>query len=266
MGSYLSWPRDVAIRPFAFPAPPASYTRYLPHLRWADDTPYRLVDATDPSEHSERRPLILFSHGNGCDMGQCLALAHGLSRTTRSRVVVYDYPGYGVHRCTSASQQGCYDAIQSVYHKLMVKQKIASGRDVILVGQSLGSGPSTWLAHELHCREDAPKALILISAFTSAIAVMSRRAADAMAVSSSYMANYSMDIFPNDRHLEGLQCPIHLLHGADDTVVPMTHGFRLARANPHRTTLHRLPQTGHNDVWEKHLPMISDLVVDVGRD
>ena len=53
------------------------------------------------------------------------------------------------------------------------------------------------------------------------------------------------------KSLKSLSCPILLIHGEDDTIIPFSHGERLSRLQPELTTWVPLKDTGHNDIFSR---------------
>ena len=76
----------------------------------------------------------------------------------------------------------------------------------MLYGYSLGSGPSCWLAERYPVNR-----LILEGAYSSTFRVMTR-----------------IKLFPNDKfdnfaRLKNIACPILLIHGTKDRIIPFWH-------------------------------------------
>ena len=92
---------------------------------------------------AESKGTILYSHGNGEDLGM---IENAISPLVEEgyTCVSYDYPGYG-HSSGKPSEQGCYEAIDAVFTKLIQDDEIYKSR-IVLWGRSLGTGPSCYLA------------------------------------------------------------------------------------------------------------------------
>ena len=92
---------------------------------------------------AESKGTILYSHGNGEDLGM---IENAISPLVEEgyTCVSYDYPGYG-HSSGKPSEQGCYEAIDAVFTKLIQDDEIFKNQ-IVLWGRSLGTGPSpaTW--------------------------------------------------------------------------------------------------------------------------
>ncbi len=175
-------------------------------------------------------PTLLYSHGNAEDLGQATDLYqewHDLG----FGVCAYDYPGYG-ESTGMATESSCERAIHSVWEYL--KESGLKPGALVIVGRSVGSGPSTWLASHIQ-----PAGLALIAPFTSVYSVPFRAA-----------------IFPNDRFqnlklIRNTRTPLLVIHGENDEVIPPSHGRNLVDASPASDkTFSLIRGAGHNDLFE----------------
>ncbi|MEL6815834.1 MAG: alpha/beta fold hydrolase, partial [Cyanobacteria bacterium J06598_3] len=91
----------------------------------------------------DSRTTILFSHGNASDLGSILPNLQLLKDAGYS-VFAYDYPGYG-HSSGEPTEGGTYRAIEAAYAYLTTELAI-SPDNIVAYGQSVGGGPSTFLA------------------------------------------------------------------------------------------------------------------------
>ena len=108
----------------------------------------------------EGMPILLWSHGNAEDLGSVYSVMQEFHELGFG-IMAYDYPGYG-SSSGSPSEDGCYSAIQAAYDHL-TGQLGHPAKRIILTGQSVGSGPTCWLA-----AKDDHVGVSLISPFTSA--------------------------------------------------------------------------------------------------
>ena len=86
------------------------------------------------------RFTLLFSHGNATDLGQMRDQLARLSSTLGVDVLAFDYSGYG-RSSGSPSETNCYADINAAYVYLVGFCGLAPS-DIILYGQSVGSGPT----------------------------------------------------------------------------------------------------------------------------
>ncbi|KAI3823586.1 hypothetical protein L1987_05025 [Smallanthus sonchifolius] len=93
------------------------------------------------------RLTLLYSHGNAADLGQLVDLFVQLKANLRVNLMGYDYSGYGAST-GKPSELNTYADIEAVYECLQTEYGV-SQEDLILYGQSVGSGPTLHLASKL---------------------------------------------------------------------------------------------------------------------
>ena len=174
-------------------------------------------------------PTLLYSHGNAEDLSGSLT-ATETWRDAGCGVLAYDYPGYG-HSSGKPTEKSCYAAIDAAWQYLVDTKKV-SPSSIVLVGRSVGAGPAVWLA-----TREQPAGLVLISPFISAFRVQIP------------FPLFLGDRFPNLRRMPSVACPLLVIHGEADHIVPPAHGRRLVAAHrgPDKTFL-GIPDCGHNDL------------------
>ncbi|ERN08433.1 hypothetical protein AMTRI_Chr12g271280 [Amborella trichopoda] len=160
--------------------------------------------------HPFARFTLLYSHGNAADLGQMHELFIELRAHLRVNIMSYDYSGYGASS-GKASEFNTYYDIEAVYQCLKREYGIRQ-EDVILYGQSVGSGPTLHLASRL------PKlrAVVLHSAILSGIRVL-----------YPVKMTFWFDIFKNIDKIRHVNCPVLVIHGTEDDIVDWSHGKRL---------------------------------------
>ena len=156
---------------------------------------------------------VLFSHGNGGNISDWFEVANDFKYLGFS-VLVYDYGGYG--RSTGhPSERRCYQDIRAAW-KYLTEQKNIPPEKIVLVGRSVGGGPTVQLATEV-----TPGAVILESTFCSLPQVAQERL---------YIFPVKLlmrDRFENDDKIAQIRAPILIIHSADDTLIPIRHARRL---------------------------------------
>ncbi|XP_058736498.1 uncharacterized protein LOC131608922 [Vicia villosa] len=153
---------------------------------------------------------VLYSHGNAADLGQMYELFSELSIHLRVNLLCYDYSGYG-QSSGKPSEQNTYADIEAAY-KCLVEMYGAKEEDIILYGQSVGSGPTTDLASRL----PNLRAVILHSPILSGLRVM-----------YPVKRTYWFDIYKNIDKIPLVNCPVLVIHGTADDVVDCSHGKQL---------------------------------------
>lgn len=109
---------------------------------------------------------IIYSHGNATDVGAMFNLQTMMVQSLNCNVVMYDYSGFGESGGVP-SEASTYTDIRAVYDYVL-DHVTDNPKNVILYGQSVGSGPSCHLAH----KNDDLGGMILHSPFTSGMRVL----------------------------------------------------------------------------------------------
>lgn len=171
---------------------------------------------------------LLVSHGNAEDLGDDRFWLDELKQAGFS-VLAYDYEGYGTSEGKPSEQAACDDE-DAAYEYLISTLHIPPER-IIIFGRSVGSGPAVHLA-----AEKKVAGLILQSPFVSAFRVLTR------------IPLLPFDKFPNYKNIRNVHCPVLIIHGDSDTVIPSWHGKKLFDlANPPKKYA-AIPGADHNDL------------------
>ncbi len=237
------------VEKIAFPAPSlSSYSMHHPRLVMINHGKIAcmMYESEIKSEVCQlpitRRKLILYSHGNGSDMG---GFDHFLSTLVQELkdvdIVAYDYPGYGLSPGIP-SEQGCVDAIDTVYQYLIKKGYMS--HNILLYGMSIGTGPTISLA----VKYSGSKFIgcILQSPYTTVIGVASSVA--------EYTCSYA-NIFKTIDIIDQVTTPVTLIHGMKDTIIPHRHAIALDKCLKKAqkpSELISIPAAGHNDIITNH--------------
>ena len=192
------------------------------------------------------KKAILRCHGNAEDAANSLFALRYLARRGFT-VACVDYPGYGLSD-GSPDEDGCYRNVHRLYDWL-VEARGFKPEDIVVDGFSVGSGPATELA-----ATKPVGGLVLEAPFLSAPRVVTR------------IRLLPVDPFPNLKMIKDVKCPVLVIHGTKDSVIPHRHGKELFElANEPK---HFIPVQGadHNDLIfkmgpEHYLKMIEDFAV-----
>ncbi len=174
---------------------------------------------------------ILYSHGNGEDIGDVRPLLNEYLRQGFS-VFAYDYRGYGIST-GKPSEDNLYEDIVAAYNYLVEELQTEPGR-IVAVGRSLGTAPSIHLASRKKVA-----GLILQSPFISAYRTITR------------YPLIPFDRFPNIKKMHAVDCPLLVVHGREDKVIPLRHG-RTVYKKATKPKYHLWVEgAGHYDLLEK---------------
>lgn len=198
-----------------------------------------------PNSHATY--TILYSHGNAEDLGDVKSGLENLAEIGFS-VFAYDYHGYGTSQ-GKPSEQNAYLDINATYDYLTQHLLIPPNR-IIVYGRSVGGGPSVDLA-----TRKSVAGLILESPFTTAFRVATR------------IPILPFDKFRNIEKIPNVHCPVLVMHGKKDRIIPFSHGEDLFKcANEPKCCLW-VDKAGHNDLpwvtgelYGKTLKSFSELI------
>jgi hypothetical protein len=170
---------------------------------------------------------LLYSHGNASDLNTTRPMLELLNSWGFS-VFAYDYRGYGTSDGTP-SEQNAYADVEAAYQYLVRELKVPENR-IIAYGRSLGGGPSVELA-----KTRSLAGLVLESTFTSAFRVVVP------------IPILPFDKFPNLSKLPQVKCPVLVMQGRSDEVVPSSHGPQLYGSAPQPKLSLWVDGARHND-------------------
>lgn len=139
-----------------------------------------------------------------------------LARVACVNVMAYDYSGYGLST-GEPSQESCFQCITAAYAYLRDVRKIPP-EDIVLYGRSVGTGPTCYLAAKTADEGRSVAGVILHSPFLSIFRIV-------------VDLGFSMtgDMFRNIEHAPRISCPVLIIHGTEDNVVPFWHGQELLK-------------------------------------
>ena len=207
---------------------PSSYqdTREILKLRTPDQIQLSAVYLPNPASTY----TILYTHGNAEDLGDIRPVLQKL-RDIGFSVFAYDYRGYGTSQGTP-SERNAYRDIDTAYDYLTQQLRVPTQR-IIAYGRSVGGGSAVDLA-----ARKPIAGLIMESAFTTAFRVLVP------------IPILPFDKFPNIGKIKKVKCPVLVMHGKADEVIPFSHGQKLFAAAPEPKLSLWIDEAGHNDfMW-----------------
>lgn len=162
-------------------------------------------------------------------------------------VLMVDYRGFG-KSTGRRSQKAIKRDLQLIYDKL---KTMTSEDNIILYGRSLGSGFAAKLASMNH-----PKLVVLDAPYYSLTKVTARYAPF---MPLSLLMKYPL---PTYKWLKYVQCPIHIIHGTNDKLIPYKTSVKLSKVNPSLTKLHTVIGGGHKNLnnFESYHIMLDEIL------
>lgn len=162
-------------------------------------------------------------------------------------VIMVDYRGFG-KSTGKRSQKAIKRDLQFVYDK--IKERV-SEKYIILYGRSLGSGFATKLASL-----NNPKMLILDAPYYSLTNVTGRYMPF---MPLSLIIKYPM---PTYKWLKYVNCPIRIIHGTHDKLIPFKSSVKLSQIKPRQTRLYPVIGGGHKNMntFEEYHKILGEII------
>ena len=162
-------------------------------------------------------------------------------------VIMLDYRGFG-KSTGKRSQKAIKRDVQYVYNKIRERVK---EEFIIIYGRSMGSGFAAKIASENH-----PRMLILDAPYYSLTKTTSRYMPF---MPLSIILKYPM---PTYKWLKYVRCPIHIIHGTQDKLIPFKSSIKLSKINPTRSRLYAVIGGGHKNLnnFESYHRMLSEIL------
>ncbi|MCO4822197.1 MAG: alpha/beta fold hydrolase [Flavobacteriaceae bacterium] len=196
--------------------------------------------------------MVLYLKGNSKSIKGWGKFAVDFTRHGYS-VFMVDYRGFG-KSTGRRSQKAIKRDLQVIYNK--IKEKM-SEEHIILYGRSLGSGFATKLASM-----NNPKMLILDAPYYSLTKVTGRYMPF---MPLSLLMKYPL---PTYKWLKYVQCPIHIIHGTQDKLIPFKSSIKLSKIKPKLTKLHTVIGGGHKNLnnFESYHKMLDEILTQDPKD
>lgn len=210
--------------------------------------------------------VAIYAHQNAEDLGSSVRDAHTLSHRLGIDVLAFEYSGYGLserpprsqyHSSRSVhghavapslldsdrsrampSEKACCSDILAAYTYLTNQCDVRPSK-IIIFGRSIGSGPAVYCAATRNVG-----GLVLIAPIASAVRVPLKR----LNVTLPFI-----DTFPNIDRASKIQCPVLVVHGDMDELVPKIHAEKLfgkIRQHGHAVNPLWIPTARHNNIVE----------------
>lgn len=188
----------------AFQPPPSSYGKD-PNLIWLHTRLNEVIPAF--YVHREGAAFtLLFSHGNAEDLGLIIRYFKELSQILSVNVFSYEYTGYGMS--TGQPQEATVYADVEAAYKYIRDVVRTPWTQIVPYGRSIGTGPSVHLA-----TKTAVRGLVLQSGMASIYRI-----------AFHFRFTLPGDLFPNIDKVGDACCPVFIIHGTRDEIVPCWHG------------------------------------------
>jgi fermentation-respiration switch protein FrsA (DUF1100 family) len=181
---------------------------------------------------SETSPTLIWSHGNGGNIGGRAAVLLALQAHDLN-VLAYDYRGYG-HSDGAPTETGVYVDAVAAYDS--ERSRGVPAERIVCFGESLGGAVSIYLAGQRACAGVA-----VVSTFTSVRDVARSHFGPLAALAGGR--------FDSLERIGTLSVPLFVAHGEEDEIVSFALGEQLYAAAPEPKRFVRIAGAHHNDIF-----------------
>ena len=156
---------------------------------------------------NKAKNTIIFSHGNGSDLSQCIDILCSLAEIHHAQFIAYDYSGYGQSQIKNTTSQSLCDDLETViaWHRKPLQE-------IILMGFSLGCYPTAKVASTYKV-----KGVILVSPMLSLISFLSDE--NTLGINTFF----KQDEFSTIEVIQNIESHLLIMHSRDDEMIPFKH-------------------------------------------
>lgn len=177
------------------------------------------------------KKAVIYCHGNAEDISVVQGRFSALTAAGYT-VAAMEYPGYGQTE-GSPTEDGCYENAHRLYDWL-VGERGFRPEDIVVVGYSIGTGVAVELAVSRRV-----SGLWLEAPYMSAPRVVTRKRI------------LLVDPFPSCTRIARIGCPLLVMHGTSDWIVPYSQGRALFDVAQEPKRFVSVEGAGHTDFIEK---------------
>ena len=186
---------------------------------------------------STNRPItnkiFLYFHGNAEDIFNATTNVGLIKASLPFNTISMEYPGYSIYYEEKSAETIEEDSL--ILYDFLTKECNVNNKDIVICGRSIGTGPATYLASQRK-----PGALILISPIKSI--------RDTVKNLIGPMQYLIRDRFNNYERITGVTCPLLIIHGQKDSLIPYEDSIKLSEKTSGPYELVLPENMNHNDV------------------
>jgi pimeloyl-ACP methyl ester carboxylesterase len=173
--------------------------------------------------------VILYLHGNKGNVQRCIWQSRQFQAMGYD-ILIPDYRSYGKSGGSLENEAQMYQDMQAVYDYLADRYD-----HIILLGYSMGTGMASYLAAHNPCQ-----GMVLVAPYVSLVDMKNRY----FPFIPNFLLKYQ---FRTDENLKEVNCPVTLLHGTEDEVIPFNSSEVLHQLFP-QTNFVPLQGVGHRRI------------------
>lgn len=193
-------------------------------------------------ERRESKKVILYSHANGAILDEITIKLRVLSKNLKVSIIAYEYPKNCTHWDSLRQIEKVYDFVKDIYLE----------KDIILMGVSIGCGPTLYLAQ---LTSPGIHSVILVSPFTSVKRLIVHKNIGTCLFAKILSLTID-ERFDNKKIIQNIYSPLLILHGEDDTLIPHIMSrelYHMSNSDKKKKHLSLIPNIGHDLCYKTQL-------------
>ena len=177
--------------------------------------------------------IFIYFHGNAEDIFNTVSNSNIIKQSLPFDTLCMEYPGYSIYYGEKSAETIEEDSL--IIYDFLIKECKYNQKDIIICGRSIGTGPATYLASQRK-----PGALILISPIKSL-----RDTVNNLAGIVKYLVK---DRFNNFERIKEVTCPLLVIHGQKDSLIPYEDSIELTERTSGPYELMLPENMNHNNI------------------
>jgi abhydrolase domain-containing protein 17 len=178
------------------------------------------------SANPNAQHIVMYSHPNAFDIGHMRAEFVLMARHCNVHCFLVEFQGYGLLQACSPSEQQATEDGFAAYNFITQTMKFPANK-LIMMGRSIGTGVTCAVASQLQEDSQVPLAVLLQCPFTSIKACVKSLIGKNLGDFASEMVG---ERFENVKNVKKIKCPVTIIHGTQDKIVPFSHGVEIVQA------------------------------------
>ncbi len=215
-------------------SPNYPFSQFPSHEELFYDTPNQgRINALLFKSPQPSKGLVLYAHGNSRSLDDWAWVQSDFTSLGYD-TLIFDYRTFG-KSTGRLSESNFYSDIRHIFKAM---SDLYTQEKIVLYGRSIGCSFATQMATEFKA-----KCLILETPFSSMLSLIT---ASTPYIPVKQILKYK---FNNKRKMRHLKCPVHLLHGTADELIPSKHSEKLFKTNKNpESTLTIIKDATHNNL------------------
>jgi uncharacterized protein len=177
---------------------------------------------------------IMMFHGNGESLTSIEEYVHKFHELGFN-LMAWDYPGYGRSSDCWFSQADLLNDAEHAYNWLT---KLEKPQNIVIFGYSMGTGIALYIASK-----HAQNPVFLVAAYDSLLNVAKEKLPPIFPL--DLIMQYPLE---TKFWLTNLKQSVYIIHGSEDTLIPIEHSEKLLAMAPEKVHLEVVKGAGHADV------------------